>query len=42
MMPQTFNSATRYDLEELTKSDPANYTGNMIPGSVRVILNGME
>ena len=36
-----FTDATRYNLEEITRNEPANYTGKVVPGSARTILNGM-
>ena len=39
---QSYGTGTKYDLTEIIKSDPHNYTGKVIPGTVRTILNAME
>lgn len=42
IVDQTFGSATKYDQTERILQDPYGYTGKVVPGSIKVILDLME
>jgi hypothetical protein len=42
LVNQTFDSGNKYDMSENILADKNNYTGKLVPGSVRTVLNAME
>ena len=42
LTPQSFNTTTKYDTEEIVKSNPYLYNDRHVPGSIRAALNAME
>lgn len=42
IMDQKFTEGTKFDQTETIKSDPFGYTGKIVPGTIRVVLNLIE
>ncbi len=37
-----FSDGTKYNTEKFILADERNYTGKVIPGTIRTVLNAME